>query len=189
MTRPAGCVPPLLVAGLLSACVAREPSRPSGSEVRGVPPAPPAVPVPSESAFFGRNFSLMNPKLELPPSPDPPAQAGAGQDPVPLGTSDPRYAEYFAELKRRIEANWNYPQEASRGGQSGQGLVGFVLRRNGSVREVEIVQSSGVEILDRYLVNAIRLAQPFPPIPASVVEDVLPITFTFTYTLRPRTSL
>jgi protein TonB len=102
---------------------------------------------------------------------------------VPLNTPDPRYADYFAELKRRIEANWTYPQDASRRGQSGQGLVGFVLRKNGSVREVDIVQSSGVEILDRYLVNAIRLASPMPPIPDRISETTLPVVFAFTYTL------
>ena len=102
---------------------------------------------------------------------------------MPLNTPDPRYAEYFAELKRRIEANWTYPQEASRRGQSGQGLVGFVLRKNGSVREVDIVQSSGVDILDRYLVNAIRLASPMPPIPDRISDGTLPVVFAFTYTL------
>jgi outer membrane biosynthesis protein TonB len=49
---------------------------------------------------------------------------------------------------------------------------------------VEIVQSSGVRVLDSYIENAIRLAQPFPSIPASVGEDVIPISLNFTYTLH-----
>jgi protein TonB len=107
-----------------------------------------------------------------------------GQIAIPLNTPDPRYAEYFAELKRRIEDKWTYPTEASRKGQSGRGELRFVLHKNGSVRTVEIVQSSGVRILDVYIENAIRQAQPFPPIPASVGEDMIPISINFTYTLH-----
>jgi protein TonB len=102
---------------------------------------------------------------------------------VPLNTPDPRYAEYFAELKRRIEDKWVYPQEAVRRGESGQGEVRFILRKDGSVRVVEIIHSSGVSILDRYIENAIRMASPFPPIPASVGEDVIPISLNYTYVL------
>jgi protein TonB len=135
----------------------------------------------------------------VPPLPGPSGRGGTGPDgagagesgrepdgqvAVPLNTPDPRYAAYFAELKRRIEEKWVYPQDAARKGQSGQGDLRFVLRKDGTVRTVEIVSSSGVNILDRYIENAIRLAQPFPPIPASVGEDVIPISINFTYTLQ-----
>ncbi|HZS33882.1 MAG TPA: TonB family protein [Methylomirabilota bacterium] len=106
-----------------------------------------------------------------------------GQIAIPLNTPDPRYADYFAELKRRIEDKWVYPQEAARKGQSGQGELRFVVRKDGSVRTVEIVHSTGVAILDRYIENAIRLASPFPPIPAGVGQDVIPISINYTYVL------
>jgi protein TonB len=141
----------------------------------------------------------MVPRIEVPPLPGPSGQGGTqpdgagagesgsardGQVAIPLNTPDPRYATYFAELKRRIEDKWVYPQEAAQKGQSGQGDLRFILRKDGTVRTVEIVSSSGVVILDRYIENAIRLAQPFPPIPASVGEDLIPISINFTYTLQ-----
>ena len=141
----------------------------------------------------------MVPPIDVPPLPGPsgrggtrPEGAGAGESgsdsdgqiAIPLNTPDPRYAAYFAELKRRIEEKWLYPTEASRKGQSGQGELRFIVRKNGSVGTVEIVHSSGVRVLDAYIENAIRLAQPFPPIPTSVGEDVLPISINFTYTLQ-----
>jgi protein TonB len=138
----------------------------------------------------------MTPKLEVPPLPGPPPSgtppAGAGggsgterggQTAVPLNTADPRYAAYFGEIKRRIEERWVYPQEAARKGQSGEGALRFVLRKDGSVQTVEIVRSSGVRVLDRNIEQAIRMAQPFPSIPASVGEDVIPISIDFTYVL------
>jgi protein TonB len=102
---------------------------------------------------------------------------------VPLETPDPRYADYFLEIKRRIEANWTYPQEAIRRNQSGQGVVEFVLRKDGSLRLVEVVRTSGVPILDRYLENAIKFAAPFPPVPDRISTEALPISLNFTYVL------
>jgi protein TonB len=167
----------------------------------GRPSPPEAAPGTPQEGPFGdtSRFSLLRPKIEVPPLPEAPSGRGGtrrdgegagergwqpdGQAAIPLDTADPRYTEYFVELKKRIEANWVYPQEAARKGQSGHGLVGFVLRRDGSLREVEIVQSSGVTLLDRYLVNAIRLAAPFPPVPDRLGRDSLPVAMTFRYIL------
>ena len=43
---------------------------------------------------------------------------------------------------------------------------------------------SGVPILDRYLVNAINLASPMPPIPDRIGQGTLPVVFAFTYTIQ-----
>lgn len=108
---------------------------------------------------MGRRFSLMVPRLDLPPVPVPA---------VPLDTADPRYGAYFAVLKGRIEDQWVYPQEATRRGQSGRGEARVTMRRDGSVQTVEIVKSSGVRILDEAFERAIWSAQPFPVIPDSI---------------------
>jgi protein TonB len=174
-------------------------ARPAEPGAGSAAPARPSVPeAPAESPFAGRQFSLLTPKLEVPPLPEPLGRGGNqsqgsgagesgtdsdGQIAVPLDTPDPRYAEYFAVLKRRIEDKWTYPEEAARRGESGRGELRFVLRKDGSVRTVEIVNSSGVRILDRYIENAIRMAQPFPPIPMSITDDVLPISINFNYVL------
>jgi TonB family protein len=175
VTRARRVLRPLLFGGLV-ACAARE-------------PAPSATREPTLSAERSTRpldhprYSLIDTKFSLPPLSPTAAESGV-QDAIPLNTPDPRYAEYFAELKRRIEARWTYPSEASRKGQSGGGEVHFVLRRDGSVRTVEIVRSSGVPVLDLYIANAIRMAQPFPPIPAGVADDGLAISIHFNYVLK-----
>jgi TonB family protein len=166
---------PLLFGGLV-ACAAREPTPTATRE-----PAPSAEW--STWPLDDRRYSLFNSKLSLPPLPPPASESGA-RDPVPLNTSDPRYAEYVAELKRRFEDKGTYPSEASRKGQSGEGEVRFVLHKDGSVRTVEIARSSGVPVLDRHIENAIRMTQPFPPIPAAVGDDVLRISLNFNYVLK-----
>ena len=182
------------------AVAARPPEPGAGGRAPGRP-SPVVPPTDStDSLFGGQRFSLLTPRpLDVPPAPSPSGRGGTqregtgagesgtsadGQIAVPLNTTDPRYAAYFAELKRRIEEKWVYPQEAARNGQSGQGDLRFFVRKDGTVRTVEIVNSSGIRILDSYIENAIRLAAPFPPIPASVGEDLIPISINFTYTLQ-----
>ena len=93
------------------------------------------------------------------------------------------FAAYFTELKRRIYEKWVYPQEVDES-ESGKGSVVFEVRKDGSLRSVEIVTSSGVRLFDSYIQNAIRLAAPFPPFPPSVEETVLPIKLDFSYSGR-----
>ena len=89
---------------------------------------------------------------------------------------------YQREVKRRIEEKWVYPQEAARRGQSGYGEARFIIRPDGTLKDVEIVRSTGTFVLDRYVTNAVTLASPFPPLPAGMPEEMA-ITFTFTYVL------
>jgi TonB family protein len=152
-------------------------------------------------SLLGRGFSLLPPRLEAPPAPgggeasgtggarpegDGSGEAGTsreGQQAVPLNTPDPRFAEYFLEIKRRIEAHLVYPREAARQGQSGQLRLEFVVRKDGSVRMVELMHSSGVGVLDRYSLNTVKLAAPFPPIPDRLGLDAVLISANFTYVL------
>jgi protein TonB len=141
----------------------------------------------------------LRPKIEVPPLPSPTLPGGGGtqregegagergreregQAAIPLDTPDPRYAEYFAELKKRIEDHFVYPEEAARKRQSGQLVIEFVVRRDGTVR-IDQVRTSGVSVLDRYAINAVRLAAPFPPIPERIGLDSIHVTGRFVYIL------
>jgi TonB family protein len=91
--------------------------------------------------------------------------------------------EYVREIKRRIEENWRYPEAAIRARKSGRGVVRFILRRDGSVRrcDITVVSSSGVPILDQFIVHAITFASPFPPLPPSIAPDAISLSVNFTY--------
>ena len=107
-------------------------------------------------------------------------QPGSGK-PIPLGTTAARYTEYFEKVRRRILENWIYPLEAGEGGIGGQLLIEFGIRKDGWLQFVDLKCSSGVAILDKYALNALKLAQPFPPVPDSVAKDTLSIAGIFTY--------
>jgi len=138
---------------------------------------------------------LSKPAIDLPPS----LQGGTGGgrpgggggllggrggiegEPVPLDTRDPRYTDYFEQIRRRIKENWIYPHEAGDRGIGGQLVIEFAIRKDGWLQFVDLKRSSGVPILDQYALNALKLAQPFPPIPDSVSKGSLPVAGIFTY--------
>jgi TonB family protein len=163
-----------------------------------VPPGPSGPSTPAESPFAGRTFSLLRPQLDVPPLPRPlpggggtaregegSGEGGQGREggtAIPLNKPpDPDHADYFLKVKKAIEDHWSYPTDAARRGQSGQLALEFMIRKDGNVL-VELVRSSGVDILDRYAVNAVKLSAPFPPIPDRLGET-LRISASFTYIL------
>lgn len=154
----AGPAPPAAEAGEPKVAV----SGPKGDLVAGLPPE-------RESGIRGEGGGLRS------------GRGGIEGEPIPLDTPDPRYTDYFEKVRRRIKANWIYPREAGERGIGGHLVIAFAIAKNGHLQAVELRRSSGVSVLDLYALNAVKLAQPFPPVPDSVARDVLPIQGIFTY--------
>ncbi len=108
-------------------------------------------------------------------------RGGIEGEPIPLDTTDPRYTDYFERVRRQIKANWIYPREAGERGIGGLLVIDFAIAKSGHLEAIELRRSSGVDVLDLYALNAVKLAQPFPPVPDSVSKGVLPIKGIFTY--------
>jgi len=171
------------------------PARPP-SEGGGAPTAPGAPGSGTESPFSSRVFSLLRPRLDV-PLPRLPGGGGTrtegegagdggdrreGGRAIPLNKPpDEDYADYFLKVKKAIEEHWSYPTDAARRGQSGQLVLEFVIHKDGHVN-VELVRSSGIDVLDRYAVNAVKFASPYPALPARL-GDALRISASFTYVL------
>lgn len=89
------------------------------------------------------------------------------------------------EWSRKVEqvGNANYPQQALIQGITGQLRMSVTLNANGTIRDLELSESSGISILDQAALQIIRLAAPFDPIPASVREkyDQLQIIRTWSF--------
>lgn len=109
-------------------------------------------------------------------------------------TSEYRYARYVEDWRTRVEkiGNANYPDEA-RGKLYGALRMTVALRKDGSLVEATIEQSSGSPVLDRAARRIVNMAAPYPPFPPEVARDtdVLEITRTWIFTndqLSTRTS-
>ncbi len=90
------------------------------------------------------------------------------------------YLDYQRRLLAHIRPYQFYPDAGRRGRLEGVVRVGFVLQRDGRVREVWVESSSGYAVLDEAAMDTVRRAQPLPLIPAILPDSMdvmLPIAF------------
>ena len=90
---------------------------------------------------------------------------------------DFEYAYYVQQMLGRIHQHWQ--RTAVRG--TATVTVRFTILKDGSVRDVEVEQSSRVSILDRGALRAVMLADPMPPLPNSYPRDRVGVHLRFTY--------
>jgi TonB family protein len=110
-------------------------------------------------------------------------RGGIEGEAIPLDTPDPRYQDYFNQIRERIKSKWIYPYEASSRGVGGELSIEFGIAKSGELQFIERRRSSGVELLDDYAMRAVQLASPFPPVPDAISKGGLPIHGIFRYQL------
>ncbi|GAB3486560.1 energy transducer TonB [Marinomonas epiphytica] len=83
-------------------------------------------------------------------------------------------AQYLDDWRRRIEriGNIHYPAEARKQQLYGELRLAVVILPNGYVDGIEVLQTSGVRILDDAAMRIVRLAEPFDVFPAALKADV-----------------
>jgi protein TonB len=108
-------------------------------------------------------------------------RGGVEGAPIPLDTPEPKYQDYFNKVRERIKANWIYPRQAGERGIEGELLIEFHIAKDGRVAFLELRHPSGHAILDDAALTAIKLAQPFPPVPDEIARQTLAINGQFKY--------
>ncbi|MGP4845324.1 energy transducer TonB [Marinobacter sp. 1Y8] len=81
------------------------------------------------------------------------------------------YVQNWVSKVTRV-GNINYPPEARRSGLYGSLRMVVVIERDGSVKDVEILNSSGSKVLDDAAIRIVRLSAPFAPFPPEMRKDV-----------------
>lgn len=83
-------------------------------------------------------------------------------------------ADYLNKWTSKVEfvGNRNFPAEAINQKIFGKLRLATMLRANGTIHRVEILQSSGHPILDEAAVQIVHLASPYPPFPLELRKDV-----------------
>jgi len=104
---------------------------------------------------------------------------------ISLDTKESKYASYFTRIKRQIELAWSYPNEAQRKGITGELTLRFQISRDGNLMNVQLINSSGYNVLDEAALQAVKSAAPYYPFPVTINRDTLPILANFIYSPRP----
>lgn len=103
---------------------------------------------------------------------------------VSASTTEYAWATYLSEWVKRVErvGNLNYPDEARRRHLAGKVVITIAIRRNGTVERMQIVQSSGIPLLDSSALRIAKLAEPYAPLPNTEENpDILHVTRTWLF--------
>ncbi len=106
-------------------------------------------------------------------------QSGAGQ--VGIGPNSPlgnRLGWYAELVRQRIAQNWLTNGLDART-QSQPAIVSFYIMRDGTIRNPQVVQSSGNPSVDNTALRAVYGASPLPQLPQQITESYISAQFTF----------
>lgn len=106
-----------------------------------------------------------------------------------LRSSNAWYVQNWVSKVTRV-GNINYPTEARQAGIHGDLRMLVSLKKDGTIKEVAILQSSGSRVLDDAAIRIVRMAAPFAPFPEEMQQEVdeLEIIRTWSFQQRGLTS-
>lgn len=84
-------------------------------------------------------------------------------------------------VRKKIESCKKYPVAAQAARVEGRTGVKITILKDGRLKKVEVVKSSGRKILDRAAVQSVRDAAPFPPIPEKLRKDEIEMSITLVF--------
>ena len=79
--------------------------------------------------------------------------------------------QFLTLVRKKIESKKKYPMSAKNAGIEGRSEVKLTILKDGQLEKVEVIDSSGSEILDNAALESVRNAVPFPPIPPDLRKD------------------
>jgi protein TonB len=106
-----------------------------------------------------------------------------------ISASSARAASHAAYMRAWVDkveriGNLNYPDEARRRRLAGQLVLAVSLRPDGSVKDIDLLRSSGQQALDDAALRIVRLSAPFSAFPPEMRRegvDILRITRTWEF--------
>lgn len=102
-------------------------------------------------------------------------------NPVSLSTRKTEYFRYFKHIKEKIEESWVWWAPEAKG-LNGKLKLQFTLFRDGSLKKLFLLKSSGYGVLDDEAISAVtRASVSFRPFPLKLARKSLNIEGTFEY--------
>ncbi|GAB4295366.1 MAG: energy transducer TonB [Thiohalomonadaceae bacterium] len=82
-------------------------------------------------------------------------------------------ASYENAWRMKVEriGNLNYPDEARRANLSGALMLDVAINADGSLKDVQVVRSSGHRVLDEGAIRIVKMAAPYAPLPQALRKD------------------
>jgi len=129
-------------------------------------PEVPNIPAPTEREVLERNLEMARLAAEIQRESEQYAKRPKRKY-ISANTKEYTYAAYMNAWVARVEriGNLNYPDEARREQLHGQLLLTVGLHKDGRIKSIDVIRSSGHKILDDAATRIVELAAPFAPLP------------------------
>lgn len=107
---------------------------------------------------------------------------------ITANTREHLYASYMRAWVAKVErvGNMNYPEQARQRSLDGSLVLSVDVLADGSIERVQVLRSSGYDLLDEAAVRIVRLAAPYAELPPDVRQetDILVITRTWEFSSK-----
>ena len=102
-------------------------------------------------------------------------------DSIWLDTEKDILISFYQRLRSGIYRVWNYPAKSKEQGEAGTCLIRMSFHRDGTIKDVELLESSGFPRLDREAVAAVYKGGPYGKLPDAYKKEELSILAFFRY--------
>lgn len=107
---------------------------------------------------------------------------------ISANTKEYEFASYMSAWVAKVErvGNLNYPLELREKKMHGNLVLSVGIYPDGSIENIEVKRSSGIDAVDKAAVDIVTLAAPYSPLPDNIREqvDILHITRTWRFGSR-----
>ena len=125
-----------------------------------------------------RNLQRSLSKNDFPQTTEPSGAVAPGTS-IEFDSQGVDFGPWIRRFIAQVRRNWLVPNEAR--SLSGRTVVSFSVSKGGAVRDVKVVQPSGIAPFDQAALNAIVKSDPFDALPAAYPRDDAQFTVSFYY--------
>jgi periplasmic protein TonB len=104
-----------------------------------------------------------------------------GSTRIGLNTNDIQFGSFLKRFETAVYGVWRYPQEAALKGIEGVTPVKITFNRNGEIKKVQLLESSGSRVLDDEVFRTLRLLGPMGNFPKNYDKDEFHLIAFFQY--------
>jgi len=104
-----------------------------------------------------------------------------GSTRIGLNTDDIQFGSFLKRFETAVYGVWRYPQEAALKGIEGVTPVKITFNRNGEIKKVQLLESSGSRVLDDEVFRTLRLLGPMGNFPKSYDKEEFHLIAFFQY--------
>ena len=161
-------------------------NKPVGGETSPTPPltdkgtkaTPDATPVPAPADLRGSLKNLQRYLDEQ--SFNNPRGGLSEQDPdIQFDSKGVDFGPWLRRFVAQVKRNWLIPLNAM--SQSGRVVITFNVMKDGTIRDLKIIQPCSITSFNEAAINALRMSNPTVPLPAEYPSDRAFFTVTFHY--------